>query len=276
MAGKMALMQKVGQSHLLQNGDVDVDKAPRDQQRLDQFDGRDKIPQAQSRKKHFTKGADIQHPPGLVQPLEGFQWTPTQAVLAIVVILQNPRASLSGPFQQCQTATQAHRHPGGELMRGGGRGQARLWTALPPDLHVQSFLIDRHRHQTGTRSKQSTPRTKVAGILQPDGLARIEQRTYSEIKRALRSSCDDNLFRYTAHSTGDANMRGDGLTQRRVSGRWLVVGKLRQRLPRTASYQTRPDLIGKQIQRWLTTAKGSTSALLPVLGIWYLLEQAYT
>jgi hypothetical protein len=39
MAGKMTLAQKVGQGHLLQNGDVDIDKAPCGQQESKRMDG---------------------------------------------------------------------------------------------------------------------------------------------------------------------------------------------------------------------------------------------
>jgi hypothetical protein len=37
VTGKMALVHKVGQGHLLQHGDVNTDKAPHGQQGLDQF-----------------------------------------------------------------------------------------------------------------------------------------------------------------------------------------------------------------------------------------------
>jgi hypothetical protein len=37
MAGKIALVHKIEEGHLLQNGDVNIDKAPHGQEGLDQF-----------------------------------------------------------------------------------------------------------------------------------------------------------------------------------------------------------------------------------------------
>ena len=100
MPGKMALVQKVEERQMLQNGEMNIEKAPHGQQGLDQFCGRDQEAQAQSWKQHFAQGTDIEHPPGMVQSLERLQRAPTRAVFAIIVILQNPRTGLSGPVQQ--------------------------------------------------------------------------------------------------------------------------------------------------------------------------------
>src|SRR5436309_3573576 len=76
VAGKVPLMQKVGQGHLLQNRNVDIDKAPSSQQRFDQFGRSNDIAQAQGWEKYFAKGTDIEHPSGRVQSLESLQRTP--------------------------------------------------------------------------------------------------------------------------------------------------------------------------------------------------------
>ena len=70
MAAIIAFVQKVEERHLLQHGDVNIDKAPHGQQRLHQFGRRDQVAQAQGGKEHFAKGADIEYSPGMVQPLQ--------------------------------------------------------------------------------------------------------------------------------------------------------------------------------------------------------------
>lgn len=55
---------------------MSIDKAPPGQQ----FCGRDQVAQAQSWKEHFAKGADREHPPGMVQPLQRHQRAPTKVV----------------------------------------------------------------------------------------------------------------------------------------------------------------------------------------------------
>src|SRR2546429_6464006 len=111
-------------------------------------------------------------------------------------------------------------------MRGGGPDQTSILTALLPLLHVESLLIDRHRHQVNPCGQKSAPCAKVAGILQPDRIPWIKQGADGEIKRALCSSCDNHLFGCTAYSPGDADMRSDGLSQREVASRRLVGGDL--------------------------------------------------
>ncbi len=109
------------------------------------------VPQTQRGKQHFTEGPDIDHAPSRIQPLKGLQRMPTPPVFAIIVVLQNLCPALSGPLQQRQAAGKAHGYPGGKLMRGGCPDQTGLSRALLPMLHVE-----------------------VAGILEPDGISRIE------------------------------------------------------------------------------------------------------
>ena len=116
VAGEVSLIQKIRQGYLLQNGSMDIDKASRRQQRFDELGRCNHISQAQSRKKNFAKGADIEHPSSRIKSLEGFQGTPTQAIFAIVIVLQNPGPHLSGPIQQGQPTAQAHRDSCGKLM----------------------------------------------------------------------------------------------------------------------------------------------------------------
>src|SRR6266567_1314182 len=114
MAGIMALVQKVEERHLLQQRKVHIERAPHEQERLEENGGCDQVAQAQRGKEHFAKSADIEHPPVVIQSLEGLQRAPTKAVFAIIVVLQNPCPSLPGPVQQADPARKAHSYPRGE------------------------------------------------------------------------------------------------------------------------------------------------------------------
>src|SRR6266487_1092663 len=243
-----------------------IERAPHEQERLEENGGRDQIAQAQCSKEHFAKGADIEHPPSVIQPLQSLQRAPTKAVFAIIVVLQNPCISLSSPVQQNHPARKAHGHSRGELMRGGGGDQARLWTPLSSDLHHESLLIDRHWNQARSCGEQSAPRAKVAGILQPGCLPWIEQGAHGQVKRTLGASGHDNVLGGAAHSACDADVCSNGLPQREVSGRRLVVSEFTQRLSCAAREQPRPDLVRKQIKPWLATRKSPAS--LPLWPRW--------
>src|SRR5262249_11918255 len=157
-----------------------------------------------------------------------------------------------------------------------GGDQARIRTPLSPGLHHETLLINRDRHQARTRGEKGTPRAKVAGILHPDGLTRIEQRARRQVKRTLGAGGDDDLLGNTTHSASDANLCGNSLPQWIIASRRLVVCERMQRLPGAARDQPRPDLERKAIQRRLTAAKGPADWLLDALRKRHVLERADT
>ncbi|MNE43829.1 hypothetical protein D3C80_1380240 [compost metagenome] len=81
-----------------------------------QADGQHQIAQTQCRKRHLAKRADIEHPPLPVQRRQGGQRGTAVAVLAVVVVLDDPAACPLGPRQQLQAPGQAHDHAGRVLM----------------------------------------------------------------------------------------------------------------------------------------------------------------
>src|SRR3954471_2245787 len=110
-------------------------RAPRQQEDVNEIGGGNDVAESQRRKEYFAKGADVEYAPCLIQPMQRLQRTPAKAVFAVVIILQNPSARLACPLQQVQTAAQAHRHAGRELVGRGGRDEAGVGAALPPMLN---------------------------------------------------------------------------------------------------------------------------------------------
>ncbi|MNI76058.1 hypothetical protein D3C73_1322620 [compost metagenome] len=68
------------------------------------------IGQPDSREQHFAEGAGIKHPALAIEAFQGWQWAADIAVLAVVVVLDDPRLFAGRPFQQLQPARQRQRH----------------------------------------------------------------------------------------------------------------------------------------------------------------------
>src|ERR1051326_8153906 len=123
------------------------EEAVRHDQGREQIGWSDQVAQAQGGKEHLAKGSDIQHAPGAVQTVQGFYGPSAEAVFAVIVVLDDPGACLSTPFEQRQPTAQVHSDAGWELMRRRDDSQARLWTELPPGLDIKALLINWSRHQ---------------------------------------------------------------------------------------------------------------------------------
>ena len=74
--------------------------------------------------------------PGAVQSLQGRHRPPRVAILAVVIVFENQHARFARPFQQRETAPQAHRHAQRELVCRSHIDEFRTWPAprsIAPD-----------------------------------------------------------------------------------------------------------------------------------------------
>src|SRR6266568_6258297 len=149
------------------------DEAVRRDQALEQLRRSDQVAQAQGGKEHLAKGSDIQHAPGAIQPLQCLQWPPAEAILAIVVVLDDPGVCLSAPFEQRQPSAQVHGDSGWELMRGSDDCQSRLWRELSPGIDIDALLINWHRYEFCSGGQQCPTRSRIPGIFDPGRISWI-------------------------------------------------------------------------------------------------------
>src|SRR5581483_7230122 len=115
-------------------------------------------------------------------------------------------------------------------MRGRNDCHPRLWRKLSPGGNVEAFLINWHANNVGSSGQESPTRSRIPGIFEPSSISRIQQHTCDQIKGALRSDSEDNLFRRTANTSRHADMPRDCLAQWKITLHELVRGGIPQRV----------------------------------------------
>ena len=107
------------------------------------------------------------------------------AELGVVVVLDDPRVVGTGPVDECEPALERHRVAERELVRRGHDGEAGVRFEVDAGRDVEPGLIDRHRDDASTGGNQCGAGAEVAGVLEPGGVARVEQYPRAELQRLL-------------------------------------------------------------------------------------------
>src|SRR5215207_2225292 len=120
---------------------MSIDETAHGLECVDERGRQNQIADSQSWKKHLAEGANIDHTPRLIEPMQGRQWAPGKAIFAVIVILQNISVRMLGPLQQRQTALQTHGDAQRELVRRRDIDQPGLRGACYASFHYQALLI---------------------------------------------------------------------------------------------------------------------------------------
>ncbi|MOA11938.1 hypothetical protein D3C78_1319000 [compost metagenome] len=115
--------------------------------------------------------------------------------LTVVVIFNHPCRLLLRPLQQCHAPRQAKRNPQWTLV---GRRQHRHPSLRRPGHtagNVHALFINRHRHRPHAGGLKQRQRHRIARILQPYLIVRLEQGTDHQIQQRLIPCADKHLFR---------------------------------------------------------------------------------
>src|SRR4030095_15001019 len=92
---------------------------------------------------------------------------------------------------------------------------------------VEALLVDGGGHQLCTGGGERRARAEIAGLLDPHGVAGIEEHPRRQIEGGLRTADDDDLLVLAEDAAGGAEGGGDGLTKRREPGRERVAHGVR-------------------------------------------------
>ncbi len=231
---------------------------------LDQGLRQHQVAQAQGRKGDLAEGPDVDHPALAVQRRQGGQGRTAVAVLAVVVVLDDPALAAFGPGQQLQAPGQAHDHPGGVLVGRRDIGQAAAVQLLQLAA-VDALLVHRHALQLRTRQGEGMPRGAVAGVFHSHLVAGLHQQLCTKADALLRATGDHNLFSRAVQAPSAAQVGGDQAAQPRIARR-VAVAQLPEVGPAPESrIQLGPDLEREQIEGWHTNRKARGGPLGGVL-----------
>ena len=110
MSGEVSLADKVGQDCLIESCGKDIGGVSSGGECGDQVSGNDHVTHAQSRKHDFAEGPDIDNPRIRVEPLKRSNRTAAKAILAVVIVFDDPGAGANRPIEEKHTACSTHRH----------------------------------------------------------------------------------------------------------------------------------------------------------------------
>ncbi len=172
-----------------------IQHAARPAQRLSQLRRHYHPRQAQGRKQGFGKGSQRDHSAVTRHALQRRRRSFTVMKFAVVIVFNQPAVMLLRPCQPLQPSRQAHCYTGWIVMP---RRQVNQPGATGEG--DRAVFIQRHRPAVRACGKKGVTCPRIARILQPDFIVRIQQQQRQQLLRLLRTGQDDDLFRATAHT----------------------------------------------------------------------------
>ena len=205
--------------------------------------------QPQRRRQRLAEGAAIDHVPGAIEAGERRQWLALPAELRVAVVLQNPGIGAARPVQQRETAADRQ----GAAQRGGVRrrdeGEPSVRCGFDAGGDVEPFLVAADRHGDCPGGEQRATAGDVARILDPGGVAGIEQQVGSGAQRLLGAGGDDDAAGIDHQPACRRQMRGNLLAEHQQALWRRIAGQFAGQRLQDARGAAGPGCGGKQVRR---------------------------
>jgi hypothetical protein len=102
MAGEMPLADEVGEDRRVQGRGKNVHRLPDGDERSHEVFGDDDVAEAESREQNLAERPDVDDAGIPIEALERCDGEALEAILAVVVILDNPRSGPPGPVEELE------------------------------------------------------------------------------------------------------------------------------------------------------------------------------
>jgi hypothetical protein len=168
-----------------------------------------------------------------------------EAVLGVVVVLDDPRPRGLGPRKQIVTPSEAHGHAERKLVRGRHVGRAGGGGGATSGGNLQTFGVDRYGHDARTGIAKGRHGPVIAGILDPDRIAWTRGRACDEAERLLRAGNDDHLLGAAQDAACFCEISGNGLSERPIATELTVLEQLPAHALPAPRREPRPDADGE-------------------------------
>ena len=120
----------------------------------------------------------------------------------------------SAPTNERQAAFQGHRDAERELVRRRDIGEPGVRVARHSAIDVHPGTVDRHGNDARVSRRECVPGSRVAWLLEPHLVSRIDQQASDQIDRLLRTRHDDDLLRTAVDASSESKVRRDGRAKR--------------------------------------------------------------
>ena len=183
------------------------------------------------------EGAEIDDAAAAIEALHRRDRLTAQAVLAVVVVLDDPGIVPLGDLQEPQPLV--HLHDPAERPLAGGchedEPRRRHWR-----LQIPALGVDPQRCRLPAGRQEGVVRAKIAGLLHPEVIAFVHQQAADQVEAGLRTADDDDLLRRATNTPRGGEIVGDGLLQPRMAGDEMVAEQVLPRVPGVPGDQSRP------------------------------------
>lgn len=160
----------------------------------------DQVGQRQARVDDLREGAGVQHAVLPVQALQRRQRMPGIAVLAVVIVLDDPGLRILGPREQLEAARHAHRIAQRRLVRGRDDRQLRIGRAAPAVGDAQAVRVDRDRDHALAGALQHLARRRKARLFHPRAIVSRQQRARDQRQARAMPGGDEDLGRAAGYA----------------------------------------------------------------------------
>jgi hypothetical protein len=200
VAGEVAFAEKVGEDRLIEMRRADVHGVTHGKKGIDEVGGNDEIADAESGEEHFAESTNVDDARRVIETLERGDGLSFVAKLGIVVIFDDPGTNLMSPVQQLKPTRSAHGYAQGKLVRRCDESSAGVAAKLDASRDIETLGVDGNGDDVAASGKEYVARKPIAGLFQPDGIARIEEDTSGEIESLLRATDDHDLLRVATNA----------------------------------------------------------------------------
>jgi len=107
---QMTILNELGEHSLVERWALPIPQRASVRKCVDQDGRHDQVAQPEGRKEHLAERAEVYHPAIGIQALQRRERSAGVAVLAVIVVFENPGVLASCPFEQRTAARQGHDH----------------------------------------------------------------------------------------------------------------------------------------------------------------------
>src|SRR3984885_11087488 len=165
VAGEVSFTHEVAESFLMEVGWKYVHRRANGNEVFYQILWNHDVAKTQGGKEDFTEGSDIDDPIIPIEALQGGNRRAFEAILTVVVVLDDPGAGALRPVQQLHATPCAHRRTEWVLMRRANVGSAGFRGSLDSGRYDHAILVDWNRHQAATCAFKGSSSQGVTWLL---------------------------------------------------------------------------------------------------------------
>ncbi|MNH05052.1 hypothetical protein D3C79_643650 [compost metagenome] len=218
----VAVVHEARQGQLQDLRRVSVDNAARRTERRHQLRWQHHVADAQAGIEGLAEGADVEGALVAVQALHAGGRQAVVVELAVVVVLDDPLAVFRCPVDQLQAPLQAQGRARGILVRRGDVHATGTAAVGAQQVGADAVGIDVDRHDPRLRRFKGLLRAKVAGVLQQDRFAGVDQHLRAKEQCLTGTAEHQHLLGRHLGAAFQVQVGGNGLAQG-LAALWVAV-----------------------------------------------------